>query len=620
MKLLSKRLTILVLAFICYHSLIAQQYPLLSNNIDNLLFLNPASSGASDFLEIRGVYRTQWSAIEDAPTSQFIGFRDGADSSRLGYGISAYNDAAGRINHTGTNLNLSYNFKEDSSGVMGIGLGLGMNRWMLDESSVVTTETNDQAIINSSNQFKPNITFGFYLNRKNVLLSLGVRQLLNSDIAFSEKDEFETSSIDRHLNATVGYNLDLGKIEIQPIGHFRYFESAPFQWDAGLRLKLNPIWVGGFYRESKAISLQAGLNLGRNFSLYYAHDLVTSEIKSDAPASHEIGLAYIFGLGKDSDGDGIPDAEDDCPEEPGVADDNGCPKKDSDGDGIPDEKDDCPDIAGLEKYNGCPDTDGDGIIDSEDDCPEIPGKEVNSGCPDSDEDGVLDKDDDCPHLKGSISMRGCPDSDGDGLSDVVDNCPNVPGPKENAGCPWMDSDGDGITDNLDRCPTIPGPEDNGGCPVQQLANSDMDGDGVPDHLDRCPKTIGSGDNDGCPRLSDVQKETIYLALVNLEFEFDRAVIVQSSLPYLDRLAELMVQKYDWRLRIAGHTDNIGPDDYNMRLSRDRSYAVQNYLLSRGMLPSQFVVEYYGESRPIDTNDTEEGRQRNRRVEMEFVFD
>ena len=108
----------------------------------------------------------------------------------------------------------------------------------------------------------------------------------------------------------------------------------------------------------------------------------------------------------DSDGDGVLDKDDPCPNEYGTV--NGCP--DRDGDGVADKDDKCPDTPGLKELNGCPkeekDTDGDGVPDSRDECPTVKGT-VN-GCPDRDGDGVADKDDECPDEKGKKELNGCP--------------------------------------------------------------------------------------------------------------------------------------------------------------------------------------------------------------------
>ena len=109
--------------------------------------------------------------------------------------------------------------------------------------------------------------------------------------------------------------------------------------------------------------------------------------------------------------------------------------KDTDGDGIPDKKDLCPNAAGLPQFQGCPDRDGDGIMDSQDSCIDIPGLVRFHGCPDSDNDGTPDKDDACPYNAGSPKTHGCPDTDLDGIPDNEDRCPTVAGPASNNGCP-----------------------------------------------------------------------------------------------------------------------------------------------------------------------------------------
>jgi OOP family OmpA-OmpF porin len=112
------------------------------------------------------------------------------------------------------------------------------------------------------------------------------------------------------------------------------------------------------------------------------------------------------------------------------------------------------------------DTDGDGVPDSEDMCPDVPGLVALNGCPDADGDGIADKDDKCPTVAGTAKYNGCPipDTDGDGINDEEDKCPNEPGTAKYGGCPIPDTDGDGINDEEDRCPTVAGPRNNHGCP------------------------------------------------------------------------------------------------------------------------------------------------------------
>ncbi len=313
----------------------------------------------------------------------------------------------------------------------------------------------------------------------------------------------------------------------------------------------------------------------------------------------------------DSDEDKVSNKNDDCEDIAGLWKFKGCP--DTDGDSIPDKDDACPKIPGLKEFKGCPDTDKDGIEDMKDDCVEIPGLKEFNGCPDTDGDKIIDKNDSCATVKGLAIYNGCPDSDGDSIIDSKDACPTLAGPRINNGCP--DTDGDGILDNEDDCITVKGLRENRGCPEK-----DEDGDGVIDKIDDCPKTAGPAENKGCPVLQKEEVEILKLAFSNLEFETGKAIIKNESFASLDTLAALLVKKSTWKLKLAGHTDNVGDKAKNMKLSKDRTEAVAKYLASKGVSVSNLIVEYFGPNKPIASNKTPEGRQKNRRVEMNIIFE
>ena len=123
--------------------------------------------------------------------------------------------------------------------------------------------------------------------------------------------------------------------------------------------------------------------------------------------------------------------------------------------------------AGLTIAFGGTDSDGDGVYDKNDMCPDVPGLAEFSGCPDSDGDGITDKDDKCPNTAGLEEFDGCADSDSDEIADPDDECPNEAGPKANKGCPYPDTDGDSVLDKDDVCPNVAGTQVNNGCPEIQ---------------------------------------------------------------------------------------------------------------------------------------------------------
>ncbi|WP_345106172.1 OmpA family protein [Mucilaginibacter panaciglaebae] len=152
--------------------------------------------------------------------------------------------------------------------------------------------------------------------------------------------------------------------------------------------------------------------------------------------------------------------------------------------------------------------------------------------------------------------------------------------------------------------------------------ADEDGDGVPDFFDKCPGTAAGTkvDGSGCPLapakviITEEDRRVVNEAIKNLEFDFGKATIRAHSYPSLERVARLLTDK-NFSLKLAGHTDNVGSNDANLMLSKDRAESVKSFLVSKGANPSRIEATGYGETQPIATNKTAKGRQMNRRVEF-----
>jgi outer membrane protein OmpA-like peptidoglycan-associated protein len=275
---------------------------------------------------------------------------------------------------------------------------------------------------------------------------------------------------------------------------------------------------------------------------------------------------------------------------------------DSDGDGVYDKKDKCPDTphGAIVDAVGCPsDSDGDGVWNGLDQCPDTPhGWPVDaSGCPvDTDGDGVVDGKDKCPNTAAgcTVDADGCPaDADKDGVCDGVDSCANTPaGCRVDAhGCP-IDSDRDGVCDGIDQCPgTAPGlPVDAKGCP--------------PPPPPPAPVYI-----------PEAKKE---LVLERVFFETDSAKLKPESAETLDKVAASLKDFPGVKIQVAGHTDSTGSAAHNMKLSDARANAVMNYLISKGVSPSVLSAKGYGKNEPVAENKTAAGRAQNRRVGLRRV--
>lgn len=386
---------------------------------------------------------------------------------------------------------------------------------------------------------------------------------------------------------------------------------------AGVATRLGPLTLGMTdFKTLFATGQVRGAEFfaGLRVPILYTHpsDVDGDKVSDKVDECEVVPGIWAFKGCPDTDGDGIKDIEDLCPQEAGLAEFKGCPDKD--GDKIADKDDLCPDLAGDLKFKGCPDRDNDSIIDPKDDCPDTPGIAAFNGCPDTDGDGIKDDEDACPDVPGPLVNQGCPDTDNDGIFDFLDGCPEMYGPKENKGCPWPDTDNDGLLDKDDDCPYLAGPIKNKGCPFQ-----DTDNDGVLDKDDDCPNTVGPISNKGCPVIEKEVEEILKTAFDNLEFETGKDIIKQASLPSLTELAEVLKKKSAWGLQISGHTDNVGDDQKNLILSKKRAEAVKAFMVSQGIDAARLSTLFFGETMPIATNDTPEGRQKNRRVEMKIIF-
>lgn len=290
-------------------------------------------------------------------------------------------------------------------------------------------------------------------------------------------------------------------------------------------------------------------------------------------------------------------------------------KRDTDKDGVTDAEDKCPEEYGILSLQGCPDGDMDGIADAEDNCPALAGTALYGGCPDTDGDGILDPYDDCPQESGLRERAGCPiyDTDSDGIEDKDDPCPTIAGPADNLGCPYPDRDEDGVLDKDDRCPDLVGSAELEGCP-------DSDGDGIADAEDDCPELLGPLNNKGCPEVSQKEVEVLTLATESVEFETAKYQLKPSSHTTLNQIVEILEKYPQYEIMIKGYTDDRGDKVSNRKLSENRAFACMLYFSMKGIDARRLSYKGFGEDDPRATNATAAGRAKNRRVTFELIKD
>jgi OOP family OmpA-OmpF porin len=233
---------------------------------------------------------------------------------------------------------------------------------------------------------------------------------------------------------------------------------------------------------------------------------------------------------------------------------------------------------------------------------------------DTDGDGVTDDVDKCPGTPAgtAVDSTGCPlpqDDDGDGVTNDIDKCPGTQaGAKVDASGCEIDSDGDGVGDSRDQCPNTPAGAkvDEKGCEL------DSDGDGVVDSADKCPDTPKGDRVDavGCSFKEEIK-------LPGVVFETGKAELLPESLPVLEGAIATLKRYSEINIEVAGHTDSRGSDAYNLDLSARRAETVLKYLRDGGVT-NALTSRGYGERQPVASNNTDEGRQANRRVVLRVL--
>ena len=359
--------------------------------------------------------------------------------------------------------------------------------------------------------------------------------------------------------------------------------------------------LGLSYRSGAALTGIAGITF-KNFIVSYSYDMATTSAQNYVGNTHEIVVGYRpKGKGGqvsgDKDLDGIADADDPCPLEAGPKENNGCPYADSDGDGIPDNKDKC------------------------------------------------------PQLKGEPELAGCPDRDKDGIADLMDECPDFPGSAKNGGCPEFSQLH--ILDNKGRTVTIIKEAENGEYVVNGISHKskyyfllETNKEEIPNPIyitiineegeHRYEARLGESGyyelvkQPGEDKIEEVKEEVVEVELKEeerkvvdeafgaLEFETGKSIIKEESYPSLLELVKLLENNNEWRVSFTGHTDNVGEAMFNMLLSKKRAEAVKEFMKQFGIDENRILVDFYGETKPITTNETEEGRSHNRRVDMVVI--
>ena len=525
MKFRIKHIVVFALLFIAFESF-SQQVALNTQFYHFDFIVNPSLSGKKDFNPIYLSYRNQWTGFNGSPeTIQFGGSL--AINSKNAIGVQFFQDIhGGAYKQSGLQFNYAKHFPININHEISFGTGLLLDQFSGDFSNLDLVNPNDDVyLIGQESKLLADLNFGVNYSYNNFNFGLSAFNLFQSKISNNSINLTNRLSRQYQLLSSYSFKID-SNVVLEPKVLVRALESGIYHGDLILLSKINDLYILGVsHRLNTAWSFIAGLDFNGAL-ISYSYDF-SSGLQNYTGSTHEIILGYKFKKGeikrkvKDRDFDGIVDRKDLCPDEPGLIDNNGCPKR-----------------------------------------------TIN-------------------HTTEQTIQ----------ILDTI---------SENDMVMQIDSN------QLEAIDTI----------IIEI-------DSIVETLkDTVVKTI-----------DEVEIDLIF---GNIEFEFDKSFVKDQYFPDLLRIVEILKANPTWKLLIEGHTDakrnvalakrilkakgkeySIEAHDqmskkYNKLLSQRRTDFVVAYFVKNGILKSRLKSIGHGEEQPITTNETELGRQKNRRVEVTII--
>jgi len=288
--------TILLLSFALFFTeLSAQQDAQFSQNMFNKLANNPGFAGSNQAISATGLFRSQWSGFEGAPTTTNLSVHAPIDRIHGGLGLSIISEEIAQFENTSVNLSYAYQ-TQLGTGQLGIGLSLGMYQSGLDGSLLNPSQTGDDAIpTGETNGNAFDLGAGLYYNTQDVYFGLSTAHITEPAIDWSDG---QTQQLKQHYFLIAGsYHELTSTLSLNPSIYLKS-DGSSSQLDINTNVIYNnKLWGGVSYRLDDGLVILAGLELMKDLKLGLAYDLVLSEIAAN---SFEVMLGYNFDIKADT--------------------------------------------------------------------------------------------------------------------------------------------------------------------------------------------------------------------------------------------------------------------------------------------------------------------------------
>ncbi|MFT4682829.1 MAG: type IX secretion system PorP/SprF family membrane protein [Flavobacteriales bacterium] len=284
----------------------AQQDPMFSQYMFNMLSVNPAYAGSADLLSVNAIYRDQWVDFDGAPRTQTITAHAPLKKETISVGGSIINDAHGPLKQTGLYGDVSYRIFFDRS-KLAFGLKGGINFFQANLVDLSPVEADDPAFQqNISNRTLPNFGAGVMWYSQTSYVGLSVPKILTNKLIDGNLPDFNNNAEKQHFFLVAGTVLEINNyINFKPAGTLRVVNGAPPSFDLTANFMFyEKFWVGAMYRFQESVGMLLQYEINNKMRVGYAYDYSTTDIGNYSSGSHEIMLGVDFG--KNAGGDISP--------------------------------------------------------------------------------------------------------------------------------------------------------------------------------------------------------------------------------------------------------------------------------------------------------------------------
>ncbi len=272
----------------------AQQEPMFTQYMFNMVSVNPAYTGTTNSLNINTLTRLQWVGMEGAPQTFSAALHSPINKRKVGVGLTIVSDEAGPVRNTYFTANYAYRLRINENLTLSMGLKGGISSINVGLTDLYVREQDDPAFLTNEKKISPNIGVGFYLYSKKYYLGFSAPKLIETSV--DEEYAASANELKRHYYIIGGYVLNINSMwHFKPSVLVKAVSGAPLSTDITMQFLYNKkIWFGAMYRIGDAAGLFVDLKINQQLSVGYGYDFSLNDLSGINSGTHEIMISFDF--------------------------------------------------------------------------------------------------------------------------------------------------------------------------------------------------------------------------------------------------------------------------------------------------------------------------------------